>query len=174
MGINLVGKGWHNFLKGGGHYFKYPPSKLALELWSTWTQYSHSSLFCFICHFAAKWPKDCTTEHLKTQTFSRALKRARTHDVKVSHSRAHSLADLPPKICVIDQHLNMLLTKKILLLPTFYRCSVPFCKPLIGLRLHHRAYRMQNFPEPVKGFAFRFTVGSILNTHQGWTAIWAL
>jgi hypothetical protein len=42
MYINPGGKGWHNFVKGGGHYIKCPPSKLSLY---------------------------CTTEHRKCKIF---------------------------------------------------------------------------------------------------------
>ena len=86
--------------------------------------------------------------------------------VKVSHSHAHSLTDLPPKTWIIDSYLKILLTQKVLLLQHFKGlCSVPFVLPLIGLRLHHRASKMQFFPGhmTVKIVAFRFIACSIFN-----------
>ena len=57
-------KGWHNFLKGGGHYIKCPPSKLSLY---------------------------CTTEHLKCKIFPGPW--SGPHSCRKGFSHACSIVD---------------------------------------------------------------------------------
>ena len=126
--------------------------------------------------------KDCTTQHLKCKIFLGPLGGLEPQAVKVSHSRAHSLTDLPPKTCIIDPHLKMLLTQKVLLLLTFQRLYVLFhflCL-LLASYWHHRASIMHNLPGPLGGVGpqgvkqLSFIACSILLVMIGIKRVWAL
>ena len=120
MGINPLGRGWHNFLIGGGTLYQMTPSKLA---------------------------QDFTTEHLKSKggdtvklfpvSFDHLC-----HETHVLHCERPN--SVPQTLCPViainpgGEHN----------IPTAH-CSVSFAIwPLNCLRLHHRASKIQTNPGP--------------------------